>query len=122
VPGRTMMEIPAGGFTAACLTVHDASNTSFPLFDDLYNVGRDPSNDIAIPDASISGRHARLRRTPSGYEIEDTGSRNGSFVNGEKIEKVTLADGDMVRLGKVQMVYSVASATRPPAPTSPGKA
>ncbi|MFN2239022.1 MAG: FHA domain-containing protein [Thermoanaerobaculia bacterium] len=121
VPGRTMMELPAGGFTAACLTVHDASNTSFPLFDDLYNLGRDPSNDIAIPDASISGRHARLRRTPSGYEIEDTGSRNGSFVNGEKIEKATLADGDMVRLGKVQMVYSVASATRPPAPTSPGK-
>lgn len=121
VPGRTMMEIPAGGFTAACLTVHDASNTSFPLFDDVYNIGRDPSNDIAIPDASISGRHGRLRRTPSGYEIEDTGSRNGTFVNGEKIEKATLVDGDMLRLGKVQMVYSVASATRPPAVTSPGK-
>jgi len=121
VPGRTMMEIPAGGFTAACLTVHDASNTSFPLFDDVYNIGRDPSNDIAIPDASISGKHGRLRRTPSGYEIEDTGSRNGTFVNGEKIEKATLVDGDMLRLGKVQMVYSVASASRPPAPTSPGK-
>jgi hypothetical protein len=121
VPGRTMMEIPQGGFTAACLTVHDASNTSFPLFDDLYNIGRDPSNDIAIPDASISGRHGRLRRTPSGYEIEDSGSRNGTFVNGEKVEKATLVDGDMLRLGKVQMVYSVASASRPPAVTSPGK-
>lgn len=121
VPGRTVMELPAGGFTAACLTVHDESNTSFPLFDDLYTIGRDPSNDIPIPDASISGKHGRLRRTSTGYQIEDTGSRNGTFVNGEKVEKAVLVDGDMLRLGKVQMVYSVASATRPPAPTSPGK-
>ncbi|HEU5162562.1 MAG TPA: FHA domain-containing protein, partial [Thermoanaerobaculia bacterium] len=113
-PAKTLSGRPAGGFSAACLTIHDDAKTSFPLFDPEYTIGRDASNDIAIPDRSISSRHARIRRTPDGYELEDLGSTNGSFVNGERIERAVLRNDDAVRLGTIQMVYTIAEAARRP--------
>jgi hypothetical protein len=117
----TLSGRPAGGFTAACLTLHDEEKTSFPLFDAEYTLGREASNAIAIPDRSISARHAILRRTPSGYELEDLGSRNGTFVNGERVAKALLKNDDAVRLGVVQMTYTIAEATRPTEETKPQK-
>src|SRR5262249_11212832 len=53
-----------------------------------------------VPAAGLSRVHARLRRVAGGYVLQDLGSTNGSFVNGERVDVAAeLADGDRVRLG-----------------------
>jgi len=50
-----------------------------------YIVGRDPSCDIVIPDPYVSRRHARIFHRNNEWYIEDLGSRNGTYVDGEDI-------------------------------------
>jgi hypothetical protein len=86
------------------LTPDGATDNVFPLLDAEQTLGRVPTNNITLPDASVSSTHARITRTPEGFFIEDLQSRNGTFVNGEKVEaKRLLADGDLIRLGKVMI-------------------
>jgi hypothetical protein len=93
----------------ACLTLEDAVRTSFPLFGERATIGRETDNQVIIADKSVSGSHAVITRTTSGYELEDLGSRNGTFVNGEKIEKKLLQDQDMIRFGTVYAIFSLPS-------------
>ena len=75
---------------------------------------------IVISDGSVSSRHARIVRTPEGFVIEDLQSRNGTFVNGERIvERRALADNDVVRFGRVILTFNVASEMRVGDTTSP---
>jgi DNA-binding transcriptional ArsR family regulator len=91
------------------LTPDDRPDSVYPLFDSECVIGRAADCAISIPDGSISSKHARVMRTPEGFTIEDLQSRNGTFVNGEKVDKSRpLADGDVVRLGKVIMTFNVA--------------
>lgn len=92
----------------ATLTADDG--TMHPLLEEEATIGRTPANNIALPDASVSAKHARVVRTVEGFVIEDVGSRNGTFVNSEKLsEKRLLADGDLVRLGKIILTFNLAS-------------
>lgn len=91
------------------LTPDGGTDRVFPLLDAEQTIGRLPANGITIADSSVSSTHARITRTPEGFVIEDLQSRNGTFVNGEKVEsKRLLADGDLVRLGKVILTFNVA--------------
>lgn len=88
------------------------NGTMHPLMDEIALIGREPSSDIALPDTSVSSKHARILRTAEGFLIEDLRSRNGTFVNSEKVtEKRLLADGDTVRLGKVILTFNLAVKT-----------
>ena len=62
--------------------------------------GRDPDCQIVLTDEGISRRHARFAQTGSYYLIEDLGSTNGVFVNGVKVDRAVLADGDKILLGR----------------------
>jgi len=64
-------------------------------------VGRDPSCDLVLNDVKCSRRHAVLEAGPQGIAIRDSGSANGVFVNGGKVERASLTDGDIVQLGEV---------------------
>ncbi|HUR83338.1 MAG TPA: FHA domain-containing protein [Thermoanaerobaculia bacterium] len=91
------------------LTPDDNPDSVFPLLDSECIIGRASDCAITVTDGSISSRHARVTRSPDGFSIEDLGSRNGTFVNGEKVDKPRLlADGDVVRLGKLIMTFNVA--------------
>jgi ABC transport system ATP-binding/permease protein len=70
------------------------------------SIGRAPDNDIVIPDPLASRRHATLVATAAGTEIHDTRSINGTFVNGAPIDQALLADGDVVTIGNVDLVFS----------------
>ena len=73
----------------------------FELSKDVLLIGRDVTNDIVIGDAEISRQHARLTRTPGGHVLEDLGSTNGSFVNGERLMAPrVLNPGDLVGMGE----------------------
>jgi hypothetical protein len=92
----------------ATLTADDG--TMHPLLEEEETIGRVPANSIALRDSSVSAHHARVVRTPEGFLIEDVGSRNGTYINSEKLaEKRLLADGDLVRLGKIILTFNLAT-------------
>jgi hypothetical protein len=64
-------------------------------------LGRDPSCDLVLNDVKCSRRHAVIEAGPEGLAIRDTDSANGIFVNGQKIERAKLHEGDLVRLGEI---------------------
>jgi hypothetical protein len=93
---------------------------SYPLLEPEHTIGRAPENAITIADGSVSSKHARILRGESGFVLEDLQSRNGTFVNGEKVtEPRALADGDILRLGKILLTFNVASENTPTPTTQP---
>ncbi|HEX7151346.1 MAG TPA: FHA domain-containing protein [Thermoanaerobaculia bacterium] len=90
------------------------------LLDPEYTIGRDKSNTIVIADGSVSSKHARIERTGDGFILEDLQSRNGSYVNGERITaRRPLKDGDLVRLGKVILTFNLAAEAKAGDTTQP---
>lgn len=91
------------------LTPEGDSGEVFPLLEEVSTIGRAESNSIPINDGSVSTNHARIVRTGEGFWLEDLGSRNGTFVNSEKVsDKKLLADGDVVRIGRVLLTFNIA--------------
>ena len=85
----------------------DGSETGYPLTRDTYTVGRHRNNDIVVSDPKVSSFHARFDRTMEGFVLVDLRSRNGSFVNGKRVEAVVLQNGDEVRLGTARLQYKM---------------
>ena len=77
----------------------------FPLNKECIRMGRGVEMDITLNNASISRRHAQLRRLAEGGLLEDLGSRNGIFVNGVRVKEQTLSDGDHVTVGEMKFVF-----------------
>jgi len=74
---------------------------SFLLDEAEMFLGRDLTNNIAIPDPEISRRHARFMSTPEGVQIEDQGSTNGTFINGVRMTAPQLLHpGDLITFGE----------------------
>lgn len=81
----------------------------FPLDRTLIKIGRHDENDIMLAGPTVSARHATVRREQVGVVIEDEGSLNGTFVNGQRIEQQLLEDGDQVQIGPHLLLYVPAS-------------
>jgi hypothetical protein len=71
----------------------------FPLRKSRMTVGRGRASDIRIDDHFVSRLHAMIETTPTGTFIEDAASRNGIFVNSQRVTRSALRDGDVVCLG-----------------------
>src|SRR5687767_4494159 len=67
----------------------------------LAVIGRDPSCDLVLNDTKCSRRHAVVEAGPDGLVIRDSGSANGIYVNGRKVDRSPLLPGDEIRLGEV---------------------
>jgi pSer/pThr/pTyr-binding forkhead associated (FHA) protein len=87
--------------------VEQGRETSFPLARETCTLGRHKNNDVVITDPKVSSFHARIDRTPEGFLLVDLKSRNGSFVNGHRVETALLRTGDELRLGAARLVYRV---------------
>jgi pSer/pThr/pTyr-binding forkhead associated (FHA) protein len=84
---------------------------TFPLEGDQLTIGRDSSNGVAINDAEVSRKHARLTFQGGKFVIEDLGSTNGTFVNGQRLTGPhVLKGGDVVSLGEqIVLMYDAMS-------------
>ena len=71
----------------------------YPLADDEITIGRDSKNQVVVDLDNVSRKHARLTSRDSKCFVVDLGSTNGTFVNGEKIKKVRLKEGDRILIG-----------------------
>lgn len=66
-------------------------------------LGRDPTCDIVLNDSRCSRRHAIVEDGPEGLIVRDSGSANGIYVNGRRVERARLRPGDTLRLGDAQL-------------------
>ncbi len=85
----------------------------------LVAIGRDPQHDVVIPDISVSRFHAFAKPGDDGvFQIQDTGSTNGTAVNGASVPPrgagppTRLKPGDTVRLGQAEFTFADARAVR----------
>lgn len=74
----------------------------FELTKDVTMFGRDVTSDIVLGDSEVSRQHARITHTAGGYVLEDLGSTNGTFVNGERLmAPQVLNPGDLIGFGEI---------------------
>ena len=76
-----------------------------PLTKERITIGRKPHCDIQIDNLAISGEHAVVITILNDSFLEDLGSTNGTFVNGQSVKKHFLVNGDTVELGKYRLKY-----------------
>ncbi len=73
---------------------------AFALRREWTRIGRSLAADVRFDDPTVSRRHALIVRQPDGLRVLDDRSLNGVFVNGERVEWSTLADGDEIVIGR----------------------
>jgi pSer/pThr/pTyr-binding forkhead associated (FHA) protein len=72
-----------------------------------YTIGRGRGCEIQLPDISVSREHARIIHDQNGFVVEDLGSTNGTFVNGESVSRQTLNSGDKIRVGRLHLEFQI---------------
>ncbi len=83
----------------------DEEPVAYALTREWTRIGRSLAADIRFDDPTVSRRHALIVRQPDGLRVLDDRSLNGVFVNGERVEWSTLADGDEVVIGRHHMHF-----------------
>jgi tRNA A-37 threonylcarbamoyl transferase component Bud32 len=106
---RPAHELPmALGTAPARVEVHTPRGVEvLPLTGGTVSIGRAATNDVALPeDNQVSRLHAALERLAGGWCVRDLGSRNGTFLNGERLTDArALRHGDEVRVGGSRLTY-----------------
>jgi pSer/pThr/pTyr-binding forkhead associated (FHA) protein len=96
-----------------------------PIGSREVSIGRSPENGLVIDNPAVSHYHARVFNEEGRLMLEDFGSMNGTFVNGQRVKMVTLKPGDSVGIGKHTIVVSESrdldgfangGSAKPPAP------
>lgn len=96
LPSRAALLLVRSGPTAGARYLLDT---------DVTTVGRHPEADIFFDDVTVSRRHAEITRTGAVFELVDQRSLNGSYVNGERVDRAVLVDGSEVRIGKFRLNF-----------------
>jgi pSer/pThr/pTyr-binding forkhead associated (FHA) protein len=93
----------------------DAAGTVFPLTHSSLLIGRSPEAEVRINEQAISHEHARLEMVGARCTIQDLGSTNGTYVNGQRIvQSVVLTGGDTIRAGSTTFTFVTREAGVPP--------
>ena len=70
-----------------------------------YSIGRSSTNDLAIKNRNVSRRHCASEHDGDFFWLIDAGSANGTRVNGAKVQRYLLFDGDVIQLGSTKLVF-----------------
>jgi len=76
----------------------------------VKTVGRAPRADFVLDAALVSRLHCRLTATDEALEVVDLSSTNGTFVNDKRVKQATLAAGDRLRIGRVELTIEKSKA------------
>lgn len=77
---------------------------------DKTTIGRDVVGcDVILSDTKLSKQHARIRKEGEEFVLYDLASKNGTFVNGARVQRQILADDDVLLVGNTKMVFKVTS-------------
>lgn len=94
-PGHALLVVQRG----------PGAGNRFLLDTDLVKAGRHPDSEIFLDDVTVSRRHAEFARDGEAFTVTDSGSLNGTYVNRDRIDSVSLTDGDEVQIGKYRLVF-----------------
>ncbi len=94
---------------ATCLVLLSKSRDQkvFPLPSNVTVIGRRRNCDLRIPLDSISRRHCQISVESGALKVRDLGSRNGTFVNGKRVEEETAKAGDFIQVGPVLFAIQI---------------
>lgn len=90
---------------AILISIADNKETIYELEQDSLVIGRKEYCDICLKDYQVSKRHARIIKDTTHFVIEDLESRNGTYINGKRVERAVLRDGDRIKLAETILVY-----------------
>ena len=85
----------------------DGERRSFSIARDMTVIGRREDCDLRIPLGEVSRKHCRLIRDGDTLKLEDLGSSNGTYVNGQRVQEAMLSPGDTLQVGPVVFVLQV---------------
>ena len=85
----------------------DGQRRRFPLQRDITVIGRREDCDLRIPLTEVSRKHCRLVKNTSGLRLEDLGSSNGTFHNGNRVRETIVEPGDRVQVGPVVFIVQI---------------
>ncbi|MBI5031003.1 MAG: FHA domain-containing protein [Chloroflexi bacterium] len=91
------------------LTLSTGTVQEFGLQKASVSLGRSTTNDIALRDSKTSRVHAKIECTATGCTLSDLASANGTRVNGQRIDQVTLEPGDVITIGDNTLRFETAS-------------
>ncbi len=80
------------------------SGKTFPLERESYHIGRHSQCEIVLLDPEVSRRHLRIRKEGEDWIIDDLGSTNGTFLNGQPINKEKVSLGDRIKMGQTVFI------------------
>ena len=86
------------------------------LTKDRSTIGRRPYNDVVIDNLAVSGEHAVIQMASGSAILEDLGSTNGTYVNGKAVKQHTLADDDVIEVGKYKLKFQDREGLTSPGP------
>ena len=99
-PGQALLLVKRGPNAGSTFLLTQASTS----------VGRDVGSDVFLDDITVSRAHAVLEREDDGgWSVRDVGSLNGTYVNGDGVERTVLATGDEVQIGRFKLTFFAAS-------------
>jgi pSer/pThr/pTyr-binding forkhead associated (FHA) protein len=96
-------------FGKLVLTLPGGQEQEFALAKANVTVGRATASDIILSDAKVSLNHARLKCDDEGCTLVDLGSKNGTRVNGVRVERAALVSGDVIALGDSTLRFEIAA-------------
>jgi len=101
--------LPSG---AAILIVRSGptAGARYLLDTDVTTVGRHPEADIFFDDVTVSRRHAEITRDGKTFELVDQRSLNGTYIDGERVDRAHLSNGSELRIGKFRLNFFVSPA------------
>ena len=92
-----------GGTGAGSLVL--PTGDRFSLTDSVISIGRHPESNMVLADPNVSRNHAEIRPQGEQYAVIDLGSTNGTRVNGVRVDKQVLQDGDELAFGNTRMRF-----------------
>jgi FHA domain/zinc-ribbon domain len=102
--GEALAELPQG---MGMLVVRRGPNAGsrFMLDAEVTALGRHPDSDIFLDDITVSRRHATIRRTVNGYEVSDSGSLNGTYVDHHRVDTAPLHHLADLQIGRFVLLF-----------------
>lgn len=103
-----------------CLVIREEGKSkTFGIESRVVTIGRSTKNNIVLKDRNSSRQHCNIFKVGESWFVVDCESHNGTFINGERVNKKELADGDKISIGAVDIVFSLKGEKLPeePAPS-----
>ena len=103
------VDVPGEGEVGQLVVTRGATaGARYALGPGETTIGRHPDSGIFLDDVTVSRRHARVLAEEGGtYLVEDVGSLNGTYLDGERVERAALREGAQVQVGKFRLVFVI---------------